>query len=48
MFNFRIDMPIYTTTDDIEVSKIVDFRNVLEKLGLKKFIEPAYFTKIIK
>lgn len=48
LFNIRVEMPIYTLEKDIEVCKFKDFYHVLQRLGLKKFIEMSKFDQIIK
>lgn len=38
LYNLRVELPIYTTEDDIEVATVDSFWNCLKELGLKKFI----------
>lgn len=47
LYNFRIELPIYTDSEDIEIATIDDFWNCLKALGLKKFTEEAKFKSLI-
>ena len=48
MYNFRLEMPIYTDSTGVEVVKVDDFHNCMTKLGLKKYVEAKKFNEIIK
>jgi len=41
-------MPIYTDSDEFEVSKVDDFLDCLRKLGLKKYVESKKFNEIVE
>ena len=48
MYNFRLEMPIYTDSAGVEVAKVDDFHYCILKLGLMKYVETNKFSDIIK
>lgn len=46
MYNFRVELPIYTDEQDREVAKADEFLACLKTLGLKKLFEPSRFSQL--
>lgn len=43
----RVEMPIYSNSQDNEVTKVVDFQKALQQMGLRKYVERSRFKSLI-